>query len=125
MLTFDDAPAIRGALIKKLGAEPGIAIADLKVQEETEDGRNYIAVGVWLILTDRMNHGGVLDIKSFFDLPSEFTQTQLDNEIDEISEACKAAKRTAGLRVLFNPTKTHRELLPGTGRRGSWNGVMQ
>ncbi len=126
MLTYEDAPSIRNAIIKKLGTEPGVAIADLKIEQADEDGRKYIAVGVYLILTDRMTYGGVMDVKAFFDLPSEFEMRQVNNEIDEIAESIKAAKRAAGLRVLYQPEKKkYRELLPGTGRRGSWNGVLQ
>ena len=118
MLTIEDTPTIRNAIIKRLDKEPGVAVADIKI----EGAKDHIKVGVWLMLTDTQQAGGIVDIRSFFDLPDEFEIGHLHNEIDEIAEHCKKARLKTGVgRILFMPgVDRKREFLTGTGLRGWW-----
>ena len=115
MLTYEDEPTIRNAITKRLGKEPGVALYEVKATDRT----THIHVAVGMILTDRATNGGVVDVTSEFDLPPSFDLIQLHNEIDEIAEGVKEARRKAGLRVLYMPGQ-HREAVKGTGMRGHW-----
>lgn len=116
MLTRDDKPTIRNAILKRIDAEPGCAIADIKI----EDGADCIKVGVWTLLLDVGKD--LVDVRSFFDLPPEFAHKHLLNEIDEIAEQIKDARRRAGPFAVFNPSReNYREALSGTGLRGRWS----
>lgn len=115
MLIAADEGTIRNAILKRLGKEPGTAVADILV----EDHGDHIKVGVWVLLEDTVQLAGLIDIRARFDLPAEFEHSHLLNEIDEIAEACKEARRKAGIALLIaGPGK--REPLTGTGLRGRW-----
>ena len=114
MLTGEDDATIRNAILKRLDAETGVAIADIKIENTTE----CVKVGVWAILTDI---GEVGDVKSFFDLPPEFEHKHLINEIDQVAEHIKVARKQLGPFALFNPGNQHREMVLGTGLRGLWS----
>lgn len=118
MLTIDDGSTIKSAIIKRMDAERGCSVADVQVKEEAD----CIAVGVLVIMDDSISTTGLIDIRAFFDLPPRFDIKQLHNEIDEIAESCKAARKRAGVFIAFNPGFQSREKLPGTGRR-NWHGV--
>lgn len=121
MLTYETGqPIIRKAVLDRLDAEKGAHVADIRI----EDKADHIAVGVLVIIDDRIATEGLLDVRGFFDLPPEFELRQVHNEIDEIAEACKVARRKAGLSFVFKPENAGwREPLPGTGLRGSWKGM--
>lgn len=107
MLTADDTPTIRNAILKRLGAEPGVIICEMKFAKTP----GLIAVGLVATL------GNTIIVKSRFDLPDPFEHGHLVAEIDEIAEQYKLARRdffTARLPV--SEAKT----LPGTGTRGRW-----
>lgn len=136
MLTFDDEPTIRHAIWKRIKKEPGLDIVDIQIKEVkkgdvvTREGQStfapddHIAVGVWLILTDRTHEEGIPDTRSFFDLPPEFSIWQVHNEIDEIVEASKKARKLAGLKLIWTPKRDgQREPIIGTGLRGRWAGA--
>jgi len=118
MLTYEDQPTIKNAIMKRLGKEPGVQIADIVVK----DMKDHIQVGVWLILVDIADEYTIPDVRSWFDLPASFYLRQLHNEIDEIAESVKTAKRNIGAgRLLWTPTEGFkRQYLPGTGLRGRW-----
>lgn len=114
MYTIDDGTAVKHAIIKRIDEERGCSVADVKIEEQPD----CIAVGVLIIIDDAISETGLLDIRSFFDLPLQFEMTEVHNQVDEIAEACKKARKAAGLSFRFNPsTITYREKLPGTGRR--------
>lgn len=131
----NDAPTIRHAIMRRLEKEPGVAIADLVIKEvkkgdkitrtgvELEAQDDHIAVGVWIIIMDRVQDEGLIDARSFFDLKPQFELRQVHNEVDEIAEQIKAARRQAGVgRLLWRPgMERERHDVLGTGRRGRWS----
>lgn len=108
MLTGDDIPTIRHAIIKRLSVEPGVAVADIPI-ELAED---CIRVGVLATL------GETLLVRSRFDLPTEFEIGHLHNEIDEIAEQYKVARKDfwSSGRMMVGE-----KAVPGTGLRGRWH----
>lgn len=133
MLTYETGePTIKHAIWKRLGNERGVNIVDIRILKRvkgdtyTYDGEprtakdDHIAVGVWLILSDTAWDGGIIDLKSFFELPHEFEMDQVRNQIDEIAEKVKEARVKAGLKILHRPGLQRREVLDGTGLRGGW-----
>jgi hypothetical protein len=108
LLTYDDAPIIRHAVLKKLDAERGVKVCDVLAHEHP----GAIAVGVLAVVDD------TLVVRSRFDLPPEWELVQLHNELDEIAEQYKAARMDfwGRGRVLSDPEK----VLGGTGLRGRW-----
>lgn len=117
-MNYDDGNAtIRNAILKRIDAERGCSVADLRIEDRTD----HIAVGVLVIIDDAISELGLIDVRAFFDLPSEFDHAHLLNEIDEIAEACKKARRKAGIGIRYKPDFiNYREGLPGTGLRGNW-----
>lgn len=122
MLTYADDATIRNAIFKRLGREKGFEIADIKIINKPDEKPPHIQVGIWGIIRDRVQDTGLIDTRSFFDLPAEFTHRHLLNEIDECCEQVKEArKKTSVGRILWMPGKTQpREALKGTGLRGHW-----
>lgn len=137
MLTYDDEPTIRHAIWKRLKKERGVDIVDIQIKEVKKgdvvvrEGQrsfapdDHIAVGVWLIVTDRTSEEGIPDVRGFFDLPVSFELRQVHNEIDEIAEAVKKARKLAGVsKLIWTPQRDrHRAPIVGTGLRGRWAGV--
>ena len=119
MLTYEDAPTIRNAILKRLGKEPGVAIADIYIAEA---GDKAIQVGIWLIRTDVPTEDGLLDTKSTFELPPTFEHKALLNQIDEVAEQSKIAKKQYGVgKILWTPeAERNRHSVLGTGLRGAW-----
>lgn len=117
MLTYADAPTIRHAIIRRLSKEVGVAIADIKI----EDRPDCIRVGVWLLRVDLPTEDGIVDTRSWFELPKQFYLRDLHNQIDEVAEQSKIAKREAGLKIIHRPgLEAMRKDIIGTGLRGSW-----
>lgn len=127
MLTSDDTPTIRNAVLKRLGLEPGVHVAEIKFQKYARGdeyfvdppackltaitAEPFVRVGLLLQL------GESLIVDSRFDLPDPFEHGHLLAEIDEVAQGCKKARRdffTAALPV------SERKFLPGSGTRGNW-----
>lgn len=109
MLTDEDIPTIRNAIYRRLNAEPGVTICDIKFGH----GLNYIAVGVLATIDD----GPIT--RSRFDLPIPFEHGHLIEEIDEIAEQFKAARKAhfgSGSGLILTPERQ----LQGRGLRGRW-----
>lgn len=109
MLTYHDLPTIKHAISKRLSKERGVKVCDIYVAP----GSDAISVGVLTILDHTLNVG------SRFDLPPEFEIGHLHNEIDEIAEQYKAARKDfwSRGRVLEMPINP---VVSGTGLRGLW-----
>ncbi len=109
----DDEPRIRYGIRKRLEAEKGVKLMDIKIVDKTD----HIAVGVeWMI--DDLIHG-----TSLFDLPPVFELGHIHNEVDEIAENMKEARRKFALHngVMANiGAISERHEARGTGRRGRW-----
>lgn len=109
----------------------GMAVADIII-ESPEMGvpdaqgnlphPDCIRVGVWVLLTEVAEAIG--DVRSKFDLPPLFEHKHLLNEIDEIYEQVKEAKRKIGPFAVYIPGRENqREGLEGSGLRGRWKQV--
>lgn len=121
MLTYEDEALIRNAIWKRIHDKGKTEIADIQVINKPDDSPPHIQVGVWCILKDRIQHEGLVDTRSFFDLPAEFDHKHLLNEIDEVSEQIKEARRqTAASRLLQAGIDLFRKATKGTGLRGRW-----
>lgn len=115
-LTWEDGQGtIRNTIQKRIGAEKGVKL----YQIDGENRGTYIQVKVGLYLEDKMQYGGVVDIASEFHLKPVFRHSELMNEVDEICEQIKEARRQAGISILYKP-KNFRNPLKGTGLRGHW-----
>lgn len=120
--TYDDEAAIRNSLMTRLH-EPGkLEIIDVVIDNMPDEDPPHIRVGVWWILRDRVQEDGLIDGKSYFDLPAHWELIQLHNEVDEIAEAAKKARAEAGIgRLVFNPgVPRERKTIMGNGLRGQW-----
>jgi hypothetical protein len=112
MLTAEDAPTIRNAIQKRLGTEPGVAICDIRVA--SHDYGAVLRVGIMALLD-----GEAIVTRSLFELPNPFELGHLHDEIDEIAEQYKAARKAhygRGGAPMVSPEKH----LAGTGMRGRW-----
>lgn len=132
MLTDADTPTIRFALHRRLDKEPGVEICDIKFQRyrtcdtyvDLDRGTPrrrpvatarapFLRVGIEATL------GRSLITRSVFDLPIPFSVQHLRNEIDEIAEQYKAARKDyfgRGAGLVLTPERQ----LAGTGTRGRW-----
>lgn len=122
MMTYADEATIRNAILKRLH-EPGkTEIADIQVINQPEAIPPHIQVGIWFVLKDRIQVEGLIDPRSFFDLPAEFERRHLLNEIDEIAEQLKVVRQeTQLIGLVFDPSKAQpRKVVVGTGLRGRW-----
>jgi hypothetical protein len=109
MLTDEDTPTIRNAIMKRLDLELGVKICDIKFGK----GLHHIAVGLVATIDD-----GPITM-SRFDLPIPFEHGHLIEEIDEIAEQFKAARKAHfgnGSGLILTPERQ----LQGTGLRGRW-----
>lgn len=119
MLSYEDQPTIRHAIINRIGKEPGVKIADLRVVKHDD----CIGVGVYTVIQHPVTLD-ILGIKSFFDLPPQFDYRQLHDEIDEVAEEIKQArKETFGAHGLYLAQKRGR--IEGNGLRGNWRKYAQ
>ncbi len=114
MLTYaEDEPIIRNAIMKRLDKEAGVRVLNIAVKEHPQ----HIAVGVEWMVHDKV-HGC-----STFHLPPSFEIDHIYNEVDEIAEGCKEAKRKFALHLagLDQPGAiSERYTAKGTGERGNW-----
>jgi hypothetical protein len=83
MLSYDDAPTIRYAILKRLDKEPGVKLIGIYARRFPR----FIGVGVEALVRDR------LVTRSHFRLPAQFALRQLHDEIDQVAEQIKAAWR--------------------------------
>lgn len=119
MLTYDDAPTIRHAIMRRLDpakgkkGERGVKVCEILIQPHLLDPvKPFIAVGVLVELD------GDKVMRSYFHLPAEFELRHLHNEIDEICEQYKSARID---HVLTGGTKFgEQRTMLGTGLRGNW-----
>lgn len=107
MLTADDKPTIRYAILRRLDKETGVQVCAIKFVE----GDDCIGVGVLAKL------GNTIITSSQFQLPLVFEHSHLLNEIDEIAEHIKDARRDFFTAAL--PVSEVRKIA-GTGLRGRW-----
>jgi len=112
MLTYENEPTIRFALLRRLDQEPGVKVCEIKVIPHLTEQPPFIAVGVLVKL------GELLTTRSIFHLPAEFDHRHLVNEIDEIAEQYRAARK-AYFRNGMVMTTPEKQLL-GNGLRGNW-----
>ena len=112
MLTYDDEPLIRNAILKRLDAESGVKIYDIQVHPR----RKFMVVKVGAIVSPTVGNG--CNVQSRFDLPASFEHAHLLDEIDQIAEQYKAAKKDWWLEGC--PPNMEPRTLLGTGSRGLW-----
>ncbi len=108
MLTYEDEPTIRNAMIKRLDKERGVRIIDFICKDHPD----CIKVGLLCAIDGRVI------VKSRFDLPTEFEISHLHNEIDEIAEQIKKVRADSAMNTAFERTPVID--VPGTGLRGRW-----
>lgn len=126
--TANDEPVIRRALMRRLDAEPGVRVLEVKVHEHKRNIdavgilrrkpiEPYITVGLLLHVDDKVL------LEAIFDLPAQFKLAHVVNEADEIAEQCKEARRKLGMTGPSFPGLGARSEIyqaKGTGRRGNW-----
>jgi hypothetical protein len=111
VLTSDDTPTIRLAINRRLGILPGVHVCDIKFA-----GRGSGTIGVAILATfSGAGEGIIADAK--FELPDPFEHGHLLDELDEVAESWKTARRDHFLAAL---PVSERKFLPGTGMRGRW-----
>ncbi len=113
MLTYDDEPTIRFAIDRRLSKEPGVRHLEIHIKPRFADIPPHIRVATRAQLGETIKN-----VKSRFDLPIPFEYSHLLNEIDEIAEQYKDARRSffanGGV-----PMGIEIEV-KGTGVRGRW-----
>ena len=114
-LTFSDEPTIRNALMKRLPKEPGITVVDIVITKRPD----CIFVGIDAEID--ANSDAALITRSKFELPRWFDYQHLHDEIDQVCEQFKAARKQHHGRALAGQVVQSAEIaLAGTGRRGLW-----
>jgi hypothetical protein len=114
MLTVTDTPTIRRAIMKRLDRSLGIDSVDMKFAKFPGSH-----ITVMLALNLGWVGGKVFLVNSSFDLPDPFEHGHLLDEIDQVAEQVKAARKDffgRGPGVIRTPGTQ----LAGTGRRGLW-----
>lgn len=86
MLTWDDAPTIRWAILKRLEKEPGVRFVHVFAKQFP----GFIGVGVEASIADVEP---MVQTRSHFRLPPVWEIRTLHNEIDQIAEQIKAIRR--------------------------------
>ncbi len=109
MLNRTDTPTIRNAIHKRLGKERGVTICEIKFWQHED----CISVGVLATVDE----GPIT--RSLFDLPPEWDIRHLWDEIDEVAEQMKAARKAHFGRGGLPMAKPEVQLA-GTGLRGRW-----
>lgn len=122
MLTYLDEATIRNAIDKRLSDPGKTDVVDVDVENFPDAKPPYMKVSVWCLFKDRINHDGLVDARSYFELPESFHHSHLLNEIDQIAEQHKDVRRKTRISSIFfrlgMPQK--REIVVGTGLRGMW-----
>ena len=118
MISFAEGePTIRNAIIKRLDAETGVKTCEVRVDRvrEAKAAGHFISVGV-LVMLD-----GLLVGRSLFHLPDPCEHLHLLNEIDEMCEQFKSARRRYTSEVLAGSAR-HGKVWQslGSGLRGRW-----
>ena len=113
----DSCPIVQRAIMRRVDTEPGVKICSIKMKHHKGD---CLRVGLqYFILGD---DGTELIGRSLFELPEIFEHSHLLNEIDQVCEQIKAAKKEHfGLASRGSPSGTEKTL-QGTGLRGLWPG---
>ena len=126
MLTSDDIPTIEFAIRRRMDREPGAYVfvpilaqpyakgewfLDTDTGLYRQAGEPFIRVGVLIEL------GKTILLTSKFDLPDPFEHGHLLNQVDEIAEQCKQARKG----FFVNPLMERERKLTGTGMRGAWD----
>lgn len=120
MLTYQDEATIRNAITKRLHEDGKTEIADIQIINKPDADPPHIQVGIWFVLKDRIQVEGLIDPRSFFDLPAEFERRHLLNEIDEIAEQLKVVRKETAIASLVMRGPQPRQVVVGTGLRGRW-----
>jgi hypothetical protein len=128
--TINDEPVIRRALMRRLDAEPGVRVLEIKAHEHKRNIdaggiirrapiEPFITVGVLLHVDDKVI------LNATFDMPPQFKLAHVVNEADEIAEQCKEARKTFALGQSLPDIGTRSEVhqARGTGRRGNWRKI--
>lgn len=108
MLTYDDEPTVKRAIQRRFGRERGVRILDIHMLKGVES----LSVGVSAELD------GALHLRGMFELPPSFDYRHLHDEIDQLSEQAKEARRDFWLKG--RPEAVDDVALKGTGLRGLW-----
>lgn len=114
MLTADDTPTIRNAIQKRLDQEYGVEFVHTTFAKLPG---SHISVDLEIVLGTIGDR--VFMVTTGFDLPDPFEHGHLVDEIDQIAESVKAARKDffgRGAGIILTP---HVQLA-GTGRRGMW-----
>ena len=126
MLTALDLPTIQNAIRRRLDEERGVFVflpilmqpysagdhyLDLETRAYRVAGEPFIRVGMMTLL----DH--TIVTRSWFDLPDPFEHGHLLNEVDEIAEQLKEARKDHTVSSL---TAVERKV-KGTGLRGRWS----
>lgn len=127
MLTAADTATIEWAIRRRLDQEPGAFVfipiltqayrkgdwyrpnPDLDMLASVKEP--FVRVGVMIEL------GKTILLRAKFDLPDPFEHGHLLNEVDEIAEKCKEARKG----FFTSPLSAQERKLSGTGMRGRWN----
>jgi len=125
MLTADDTPTIRFAITRRLDREPGVDVLDVLMQSYAA-GESYLDLSTRLMLPTPMPFirigvlarlGNSITTRSWFDLPDPFEHGHLLNEVDEIAEQYKEARKG----FFLSPMTERERKVKGTGLRGRWS----
>ena len=126
MLTSEDDATIRFALRWRLDSEPGATVLEPTLVQAIKRGEWYTDVKTRLDVQAREDFirvvvliglGLTISLRSEFHLPDPFEHGHLVNEIDEIAECLKRARKDAFL----SPPSTEVRHVTGSGARGKWD----
>ena len=131
MLIDEDTPTIRHAINRRLGVEPGVTICDIKFERYRKGDWYYadpqrpallvaIAAEPFIRVNMEAEIGLPQSMVSRFELPIPFEHGHLLEEIDEIAEQYKAARKAHfghGSGLILTPERQ----LQGSGLRGRWS----
>ena len=125
MLTSEDAPTIRFAIRWRLDSEHGAYVLEPTLVQPIKRGEWYTDVNSRLDVQAQEDFirvavliglGMTVHVRSEFHLPDPFEHGHLLNEIDEIAESLKKARKDAFTSPLAAPVRK----VVGTGVRGNW-----
>ncbi len=114
MFTIEDKPSIEHGIWKRLSKEPGVSMLGVRVK----DLKKCIRVEVMYAVENWLSPDSPVICKSVFELKPEFYLRDVHNEIDEIAEHAKEARRKVGVCTALI---TAPQFIKGSGLRGRWN----